>query len=61
MPLLIPGIGAQKGDLAATVRFGCDPKGEMAVINVGRAILYASGGADFAEKARTAALSYNFV
>jgi len=58
MPLLIPGIGAQKGDLAATVRFGCDPKGEMAVINVGRAILYASGGADFAEKARTAALAY---
>jgi len=58
MPLLIPGIGAQKGDLASTVRYGCDRKGEMALINVGRSIIYASGGRDFAEKARAAALRY---
>ena len=58
LPFLIPGIGAQSGDLAATVRYGCDRKGELAVINVGRAILYASGGEDFAEKARAAALRY---
>ncbi len=57
MPLLIPGIGAQKGDLRATIRYGCDAKGELAVINVGRSILYASGGADFAEAARSAALA----
>jgi len=58
MPLLIPGIGAQKGDLASTVRFGCDANGEMAVINVGRSIIYASGGKDFAEKARAVAIDY---
>ncbi len=58
MPLLIPGIGAQKGDLDATVRYGCDAKGEMALINVGRSIIYASSGEDFAEKAREAAIRY---
>lgn len=58
MPLLIPGIGMQKGDLRSTVRYGCDARGELAVINVGRSILYASGGRDFAEKAREAALRY---
>jgi len=58
MPILIPGIGAQKGDLEATVRFGCDERGEMAVINVGRSIIYASQGDDFALKAREAALKF---
>lgn len=58
MPLLIPGIGAQKGDLRSTVRYGCDRNGELALINVGRAVIYASSGADFAEKAREAALRY---
>jgi orotidine-5'-phosphate decarboxylase len=58
MPLLIPGIGAQKGDLRSTVRYGCDNQGELAIINVGRSIIYASSGDDFAEKARDAALKY---
>ncbi|MBI5216527.1 MAG: orotidine-5'-phosphate decarboxylase [Ignavibacteriae bacterium] len=58
MPLLIPGIGAQKGDLESTVRYGCNKKGELALINIGRAIIYASGGDDFAEKAREAAIQY---
>ena len=57
MPILNPGIGAQQGDLRATIRYGCDRKGELAVINVGRSILFASGGVDFAEKARAAALA----
>jgi len=57
MPLLIPGIGAQKGDLRATIRCGCDTNGELAVINVGRSILFASSGADFAEAARSAAIA----
>lgn len=52
MPLLIPGIGAQKGDLGAAVRFGCDKRGEMALINASRSIIYASAGDDFAEAAR---------
>ena len=58
MPILIPGIGAQKGDLEAAVRYGCDDDGELAVINIGRSILYASAGDDFDEKAREAALRF---
>ena len=54
LPLLIPGVGAQGGDAAATVRAGWRPDGPV-VINSSRAILYASSGADFAEAAQTAA------
>lgn len=56
MPLLIPGVGAQGGDLKSSVRFGCDRRGEMAIINASRSIIYASQGEDFAEAARNAAL-----
>jgi len=55
MPLLIPGIGAQGGDLELTVRYGVDAKGERAVINSSRQIIYASREKDFAEAARKAA------
>lgn len=55
MPLLIPGIGAQQGDLRAAVRFGTDARGELAIINVGRSVIYASAGKDFQERAREAA------
>ena len=52
MPLLIPGIGAQGGDIAATVAAGRDSAGNGMIINSSRAILYASAGADFAAAAR---------
>lgn len=55
MPLLIPGIGAQGGDLALTVRYGVDAQGEKAIINSSRQIIYASRGKDFAQAARHAA------
>jgi orotidine-5'-phosphate decarboxylase len=55
MPLLIPGIGAQGGDLALTVRYGTDTNGENAIINSSRQIIYASRKPDFAEKAGQAA------
>jgi orotidine-5'-phosphate decarboxylase len=55
MPLLIPGIGAQGGDLALTVRYGVDHHGEKAIINSSRQILYASPGKDYAQAARQAA------
>jgi len=55
MPLLIPGIGAQGGDLASVVRYGVDAQGERAIINSSRQILYASRGRDFAQAARLAA------
>ena|ERR1051326_2215464 len=56
MPILIPGVGTQHGSLESAVRYGCDKKGQLAIINVGRSIIYASSGNDFAEKARDAAL-----
>ncbi len=55
MCLLIPGVGTQGGDAEAVVRFGTDSSGANAIINVSRAVLYASSGADFAEAARRSA------
>lgn len=55
MPVLIPGVGAQGGDLEASVRNGVDAVGRLAIINSGRGIIYASTGGDFAEAARNAA------
>ena len=55
MPLLVPGIGAQGGDIAATVSAGRTAAGTGLMINSSRAILYASSGEDFADAARRAA------
>ena len=55
MPLLIPGIGAQGGDIASTVRYGVDAQGEKAIINSSRQIIYASREKDFAKAARRVA------
>jgi len=52
MPLLIPGIGAQGGDLEQAVRYGVDAQGQKAIINSSRQIIYASREKDFAEAAR---------
>lgn len=59
MPLLIPGIGAQGGDIDATVKAGSisNHPGTGMMINSSRAILYASSGNDFAEAARKVALT----
>jgi orotidine-5'-phosphate decarboxylase len=51
MPLLIPGIGAQGGDLAATMAAGQTAQGAGVMINSSRAIIYASAGEDFAQAA----------
>lgn len=56
MPLLIPGIGAQGGDLLATVKAGQTANGLGMMINSSRAILYAGNGPDFAEAARAEAI-----
>jgi orotidine-5'-phosphate decarboxylase len=59
LPLLIPGIGAQGGDAAATVRAGWRAEGGRTVapiiVSSSRAVLYASRGDNFAEAARRAA------
>jgi orotidine-5'-phosphate decarboxylase len=53
---LVPGVGAQGGDVAAPVRHGPTAKGTGPIINASRSILYASGREDFAQAARAAAL-----
>jgi len=54
MPLLVPGVGAQGGDVAAAVRSGQTAAGTGLIISSSRGILYASRGEDFASAARTA-------
>jgi orotidine-5'-phosphate decarboxylase len=55
MPILVPGVGAQGGDVAAVVANGATAGGAGLVINASRAILYAGGGSDYAQAARAAA------
>jgi len=57
MPLLVPGVGAQGGDVEAVVRNGATKDGTGLVISSSRAILYAGSGRDFAEAARNAAIA----
>jgi orotidine-5'-phosphate decarboxylase len=56
MPLLIPGIGAQGGDVAATIKAGQDSRGWGMIINSSRNIIYASNNSNFAQAARKATL-----
>ncbi len=57
LPLLVPGIGAQGGDVAAAVRAGADSNGRGMIVNSSRAILYAGCDMDFADAARRMALA----
>lgn len=54
MPVLIPGIGAQGGEVAATVQAGKDSRGWGMIISASRSILFASKERDFAQAARKA-------
>jgi orotidine-5'-phosphate decarboxylase len=60
VPLLIPGVGAQGGDAAATVKAGWRSQGGETVapivVNSSRAILYAAPGIDFATASRKEAI-----
>ena len=56
LPFLIPGVGAQAGEIESTIKYGTDHNGERAIINSSRAILYASSGEDFAQAARNETL-----
>jgi len=55
MPLLVPGIGAQGGDIEATVNAGKTAKNTGLMINSSRAILYAGKDEHFAAAARQVA------
>ena len=52
MPILVPGIGTQGGDVEKTVSAGKDSRGQGIIINSSRDIIFASKGEDFAEAAR---------
>jgi orotidine-5'-phosphate decarboxylase len=54
IPFLVPGVGAQGGDVAQAVLNGRTRNGTGLVISSSRAILYASSGEDFADAARKA-------
>ena len=54
VPLLVPGIGAQKGDLEGAVKNGITESGAGMVINSSRGIIYADDGPSFAQAARNA-------
>ena len=56
MPILVPGIGAQGGDVAAVVNAGRDTKSRGLIINSSRAILYADSSKAFADSARKVAI-----
>lgn len=52
LPILIPGVGAQKGDVEKTVRYGTNKEGELAIINSSRGVIYASPDKDFPLRAK---------
>ena len=57
LPFLIPGVGAQGGDLESAVLDGQLASGGGVIINASRSVIYASDGVDFQEAARNAALA----
>jgi orotidine-5'-phosphate decarboxylase len=56
LPILLPGIGAQQGDLEQAVRAGLDAQRRGLLVAAARQVLYASSGADFAAAARQVAM-----
>ena len=56
MPFLVPGVGAQGGDVAQAVQSGQTAAGAGLMISSSRSILYASSGEDFVSAARAATL-----
>jgi len=55
IPILIPGVGKQGGDVEKTVKYGTNKKGEMAIINSSRGIIFAGKDENFKENSRNAA------
>ncbi len=59
MPILIPGVGAQGGDIQKAVVAGVDSRAKGMLINLSRGIIFASQGEDFAEAARKSTERYH--
>jgi orotidine-5'-phosphate decarboxylase len=58
LPFLVPGVGAQGGSFEDVIKFGRDKNGTGLLINIGRDIIYAGDGKDFAQKVRERAKYY---
>lgn len=56
--LLVPGVGAQGGSLQEVTKYGLNTDTGL-LVNASRAVIFASGGEDFAEKANQAAAAYH--
>lgn len=56
--LLVPGVGAQGGSLEEVTRYGLNADAGL-LVNASRAVIFASGGEDFAEKANEVAAAYH--
>ena len=52
MPILVPGIGAQNGDIEKVLVAGINNRGQGLIISASRSIIFASRGDDFAKAAR---------
>jgi orotidine-5'-phosphate decarboxylase len=59
MVFLVPGAGAQGGDVEKTVKAGMNSKGEGIIMHSSRAIIFASGDEDFADAARAETIKFN--
>lgn len=59
MPLLIPGLGTQGGQIEPTVKAGQTVDGRGMINNLSRAVIFASNGEDFAPAARQVVLNVN--
>lgn len=57
--ILVPGVGAQGGDLKSVIVNGSNEEDEGLIVNLSRSVIYASDGEDFAEKAREEVLAVN--
>jgi len=57
IPILVPGLGTQGGNVELTIKYGSNKKGEMAIFNSSRGIIYASNDDNFQEKSRDEAVS----
>ncbi|MGH1540407.1 MAG: orotidine-5'-phosphate decarboxylase [Arenicella sp.] len=57
MPFLVPGVGAQGGDVQALVKSGQNSSGTGLIISSSRGVLYASNGPEFAQASRQVAVA----
>jgi orotidine-5'-phosphate decarboxylase len=55
IPILIPGVGAQGGEMESALTAGSNSSGKLAIINVSRSVIYASSGSDYIDRAKSAA------